>query len=151
PERYDDGGSEADAHECPLLAAMCHRLTAGCSGNSGLASGSDINIKKRTGHHADPARKHVRPELHAGKTVKVIAEIKRNYWTEAKEENQFGALSADGIVDVAKLFVPFRDRFDSVSRNEPGDETGQRRAESRARRNGQTTSPRTTPVSGAKL
>src|SRR5436190_22097524 len=141
PDCYDNCGGETDAYKRPILPTMFHDFAACRCGDSSFASDADVNVKKRARHHADPAREHVGPKLHAGQTVKIIAQIKWDHRTEPKQENQLGALFADGVVDVAKLFVSFRDRFDFVPCDKTGDEKGQRRAERRANRDSEKAFP----------
>src|SRR2546430_11653684 len=64
PDWYNDGGGETDAEKRPVLPAVFHRCAASCGGDSCFARSADVNVKKCGGHHADPARQHVRPEFH---------------------------------------------------------------------------------------
>src|SRR5438094_9534938 len=82
PDRYHDGSDEAEADQSPVLPAVFHGFTVSCGRNRQFARSADVNVKKRAGDHPAPAREYVRPELHAGETVKVIAEIKRDDRTE---------------------------------------------------------------------
>src|SRR5207249_119324 len=75
PDYHDNRGSEAEAHESPVLPPVFHRLaTGGCY--SGFSGGADENVQERRWHHPGPAREHVRPEFHTGQTIKIIAHIK---------------------------------------------------------------------------
>src|SRR5205823_3229723 len=116
PDYHDNGGSQAEAHESPVLPPVFHRLaTGGCY--SGFSGGADENVKERRWHHPGPAREHVRPEFHTGQTIKVIAQIKWDNWTETEKKNYLGALRADCTVDPLKSVVSFCHRFDPVAGN----------------------------------
>src|SRR6059058_2360430 len=104
PDRHDNRSRETDAKERPVLPAMLCTFAARSGDNSGFAGHTDVNVEKRARDHPDPAREHIRPELHTSETVKVIADIKRDSRTKSQQKNQLRALFADRIVDLAKLF-----------------------------------------------
>src|SRR6266498_197555 len=124
PHCHDDRGGETACNKCPVLPAVFYRSATGSCRDGSLASSADVNVEKSARHHADPARQYVRPESHTCKAVKVIAEVERNHRTEPKQEDQLRALFADRTVDVPEFFISLRDRFDSVARDETGNQKG---------------------------
>jgi hypothetical protein len=105
---------------------MFHIFSTGRNRDSGFACGADVNVEKCARHHADPTCQHVRPELHTGQSIKVIAQIKWNQRTKPEQENELRAFFADCAVNALKLFVRPRDRFDLPSRDESSDKESKR-------------------------
>mmetsp|Transcript_16177 Transcript_16177/g.35152 ORF Transcript_16177/g.35152 Transcript_16177/m.35152 type:complete len:205 (-) Transcript_16177:692-1306(-) len=85
-------------------------VTAGLRGSGGAVQQSSprracLHVQEGAGQHAQPATQHIRPKLHRGEAVEIVADRKRKKGAEAQQGNDSEPFAPDGLVNGGELRV----------------------------------------------